>query len=95
MGLFGKKNKENNLNARIKILGTGCANCNKLEENVKQALKKLESDIEIAHVMDFAEIAKYGVMRTPALVLDEKVLSSGKVLNVSELVELLRGKLYE
>lgn len=96
MGLFGKKkmeNTENNLDARIKILGTGCANCNKLEENVKQALTKLDLDMEIAHVKDFSEIAKYGVMRTPALVLDDKVLSMGKVLSEEEVIELFRDKL--
>jgi small redox-active disulfide protein 2 len=74
----------------VKILGGGCAKCNKLEKNAIEALDEMGKEYEIEHVTDFAEIAKYGVMSTPALVVDEKVLISGKVLNASKIRELLK-----
>jgi small redox-active disulfide protein 2 len=73
----------------VKILGGGCAKCNKLEKNTIEALKDLGKEYEIEHVTDFAEIAKFGVMSTPALVVDGKVVVSGKVLNSSKLKKLL------
>ncbi len=66
----------------IKILGSGCANCKKLEQSAQQALKELGLDATIEKVEDFQEIMAYGVMMTPALVLDEKVVSSGKLLSL-------------
>lgn len=74
----------------IKILGSGCAKCNALEEATKAALERLNLDITIVHVSDFAQIAAYGVMTTPALVLDEKVVSYGKVLKTDEVVKILQ-----
>lgn len=74
----------------IKILGSGCAKCNQLELATKDALKKLEMDVTIEHVTDFSKIATYGVMSTPALVLDEKVVSFGKVLKTDEVIKLLQ-----
>lgn len=74
----------------IKILGSGCAKCNQLEAATKEALKILGSNEEIGHVRDFAEIASYGVMTTPALVVDGKVISYGKVLKAEEVVNLIR-----
>lgn len=76
--------------ARVKILGTGCAKCIALEENVKEALKTLGLDTEVDHVKDFADIASYGVMSTPAVVVDGRVVSYGKVLKVEEAVEVLK-----
>ena len=73
----------------VKVLGSGCAKCNQLEENVKTALKQLGMDSSIEHVTDFSQIAAYGVMSTPALVVDGKVVSYGKVLKVDEAVKLL------
>jgi small redox-active disulfide protein 2 len=73
----------------IKILGSGCANCKKLEENTKRALKALEIDAPVEKVQDFKNIAKYGVMRTPALVLDGEVKIVGKVATVDEIKALL------
>ncbi|WP_157150315.1 thioredoxin family protein [Brachyspira sp. SAP_772] len=83
----------NEENARIKILGSGCSNCKKLEENTLEALKEMNIDLKVGHVQDMAKIASYGVMSTPGLVLDDKVLSYGKVLNKNEIIELLKGKL--
>lgn len=73
----------------IKVLGSGCAKCNELEANVKKALEQLGMDTTIDHVTDFGVIAAYGVMTTPALVVDGKVVSYGKVLKVDEAVKLL------
>ncbi|MBC7086959.1 MAG: TM0996/MTH895 family glutaredoxin-like protein [Tissierellales bacterium] len=73
----------------IKILGSGCKKCNELENNVKNAVAELGLDAKITKVTDFKEIAKYGVMTTPALVVDEKVVSKGKVLKKNEVEELL------
>ncbi|MCI2062866.1 MAG: thioredoxin family protein [Eubacteriaceae bacterium] len=70
--------------ARIKILGSGCAKCQALEAAAKDALSEMGQDIPIDHVTDFAQIAAYGVMTTPALVVDEKVVSFGKVLKKDE-----------
>ncbi len=77
----------------IKILGSGCAKCNKLEENVKEALKEVDIELPIGHVTDFAQIATYGVMSTPALVLNGEVVSFGKILSVDEVKHILKVKL--
>lgn len=74
----------------IKVLGSGCAKCNQLEAATKEALVKLGMDDTIEHVTDFSQIAAYGVMTTPALVVDGKVVSYGKVLKVEEAVKLLQ-----
>lgn len=73
----------------VKVLGSGCAKCNQLEANVKIALEQLGMDTTIEHITDFSQIAAYGVMSTPALVVDGKVVSYGKVLKVEEAVRLL------
>ena len=74
----------------IKILGSGCAKCNTLEASTKAALAQLGMDTSIDHVTDFAKIAAYGVMTTPALVVDGKVVSFGKVLKPDEVAAILR-----
>lgn len=73
----------------IKVLGSGCKKCNALEANVEEALKELGMDDIIEHVTDFAQIAAYGVMSTPALVVDGKVVSYGKVLTKDEAKAIL------
>ncbi len=73
----------------IKVLGSGCAKCNQLEAATKEALQKLGMDTAIEHVTDFSQIAAYGVMTTPALVVDGKVVSFGKVLKTEEVVKIL------
>lgn len=74
----------------VKVLGSGCAKCNALEAATKEALVELGIDTNIEHVTDFAEIAAYGVMTTPALVIDGKVASFGKVLKKDEVVKILQ-----
>jgi len=74
----------------VKILGSGCAKCNKLEEATKEALKQLGMDQTVEHVTDFGQIAAYGVMSTPALVVDNKVVSFGKVLKTEDIIKILQ-----
>ena len=76
--------------ASIKILGSGCAKCNQLEAATKAALEQLGMDTTVDHVTDFSQIAAYGVMTTPALVVDGKVVSYGKVLKTEEVVKILQ-----
>ena len=74
----------------VKILGSGCAKCNQLEEATKAALEQLGMDTAVDHVTDFSQIAAYGVMTTPALVVDGKVVSMGKVLKTEEVKKILQ-----
>ncbi|MEA4946101.1 MAG: thioredoxin family protein [Oscillospiraceae bacterium] len=76
--------------ASVKVLGSGCAKCNALEAATKEALGKLGMDTTIDHVTDFSQIAAYGVMSTPALVVDGKVVSYGKVLKAEEVAKILQ-----
>jgi len=76
----------------IKVLGTGCANCRKLESNVKEAIKQLGIDAGFEKVEDMKAIIAYGVMRTPALVIDEKVKISGRVPDVEDIKKILEQK---
>lgn len=73
----------------IKILGSGCKNCTTLTENVQKTISEMAIDVTIEKVTDFAVIAGYGVMQTPAIVIDEKVVSYGKVLKPAEVKKLL------
>ena len=74
----------------IKILGTGCAKCKKLEENARQAISEAGIDATIEKVTDLDKIMDYGVMMTPALVIDEKVVSSGKVLTADDIIAQIK-----
>ena len=74
----------------IKILGGGCAKCNALEAATVDALRELGMDTTIDHVRDFEKIAAYGVMTTPALVVDGQVVSYGKVLKKDEVIVILK-----
>lgn len=74
----------------VKVLGAGCAKCMALEEAVQGALTELNMDTTIEHVTDFTQIAAYGVMTTPALVVDGRVVSYGKVLKKEEVKELIQ-----
>lgn len=85
------KKKESKFNdSKVKILGSGCAKCNQLERATIAALKQLGMDTEVDHIRDFSQIASYGVMLTPALIINGKVASSGKVLNIDEVISLLQ-----
>ncbi|MEA4826964.1 MAG: thioredoxin family protein [Clostridium sp.] len=75
----------------IKILGTGCRNCKNLEANAREAVKELGLDAVVEKVEDIKDIMAYGVMRTPALVIDEKVKVMGRVPKTEEIKEILKG----
>lgn len=74
----------------IKILGSGCKSCKKLEDNIRKALEELSMTADVRKVTDFSEISKFNVMKTPALVIDEKVISFGRVNKVDEIKEFLK-----
>ena len=73
----------------IKVLGSGCPNCKTLESRTREALKQLGMDAMVEKVTDYQQIASYGIMRTPGLVIDEKVVLSGIVPPVEKLKEML------
>jgi small redox-active disulfide protein 2 len=73
----------------IKILGSGCAKCQRLTHLAEQAVAELGLDAEVVKVTDYAEIAAYGVMSTPALVVDEQVVMAGRIPGLSSLKETL------
>ncbi len=73
----------------IKVLGSGCANCLNLEKAAREAIAELGIDATIEKVTDYPGILAYGVMSTPGLVVDEKVVLSGRVPKAAELRELL------
>lgn len=74
---------------KIEILGTGCAKCKTLYENAKKAVEESGKDAEIVKVEEIPKIMAYGVMSTPALVIDGQVKFSGKVASVGEIMGLL------
>ena len=73
----------------IKILGSGCANCVNLEKATRKAVAELGIDATFEKVTDYADIASYGIMRTPGLVVDEQVLLAGRVPTAAQVKELL------
>lgn len=77
----------------IKILGSGCSNCKKLEENARQAVKDLSLAVNVSKIEDYKQIMKYGVMRLPALVINEKVKSYGKVNTVDEIKKFIQSEI--
>ncbi len=74
---------------KIQILGTGCPKCKKLEQNVRQAVELLGKDIAVEKISDIMQIASFGVMSTPALVIDGVVVSYGKLLTIEEITTLI------
>jgi small redox-active disulfide protein 2 len=76
----------------VKILGSGCKNCLALEKATREAIDRLGIEAEVEKVTDYADIVSYGVMSTPALVVDEEVVSSGRVLTPTHIAELLTAR---
>jgi len=76
----------------IKVLGPGCANCNKLEKVVGEAVKELGITDPVQKVSDIKEMLSYGIMSTPALVIDGKVKFSGRVPSKDEIKKYLQGE---
>ncbi len=75
---------------KIKILGSGCPNCQRLERETRTALDEATLAYKLTKVTDYADIASYGVMHTPALVINEDVVSSGKIPKQSQIVTWAR-----
>jgi small redox-active disulfide protein 2 len=73
----------------IKVLGSGCRNCHLLEERTREALDAIGQEATIEHVTDLGQIVGYGVMRTPALLVDGAVAVSGRVPSSRQLAEVL------
>jgi small redox-active disulfide protein 2 len=76
---------------KIEILGTGCTKCKALEEATKQAVAQSGKFAQIEKVEDIMKIMEYNVMSTPGLVIDGKVVSTGKLLSVAEIVDLIKA----
>jgi small redox-active disulfide protein 2 len=76
----------------IKILGTGCTNCKNLETNTRAALDELDLTVEIEKVTDPGEIIAWGVMSTPALVIDDEVVLAGRVPSADQIRQLLAAR---
>lgn len=74
---------------KIEVLGTGCSKCKTLYENTKKALEESGKTAVVAKIEDIPSIMKYGVMSTPALVIDGQVKFSGKVASVAEIMGML------
>ena len=74
---------------KIEVLGSGCPSCKKLEENVKKALEDSGTKAEIIKITDIAKFVDYGVMQTPALVIDGEVKCSGKLADKEEIKKWL------
>jgi small redox-active disulfide protein 2 len=78
----------------IKVLGAGCKNCKKLLSNVEKAVKEKElTNVEVEYITDLEEISKTGLLRTPGLIFDKKIVSSGRVPNSKEVKEMLNDYL--
>ncbi|MGN0340874.1 MAG: thioredoxin family protein [Lachnospira sp.] len=73
----------------IKVLGAGCKSCHELYENTKQAVKNVGLSVEVEYITDMEKVMGYGVMSMPALVVNEKVVSMGKVLKAADVEKLL------
>ena len=87
--LGGEKSEGRVVELRIEILGSGCANCRRLEENARAAVAKAGKKAEILKVTDFGKIVSYGVMGTPALVIDGKIKAEGRIPSVDEIMKML------
>ena len=74
----------------IKVLGTGCAKCMQLEKTVKEAVKELGIDAKIEEVKDIKKIMQYPILTTPGLVIDEKVVCSGKIPSKDEVKKYIK-----
>jgi small redox-active disulfide protein 2 len=74
---------------KIEILGHGCDNCRRLEANARQAATLVGVEAEVVHVTDDVEIARRGVLRTPGLLVDGKIVSSGRVPSAGDIAEML------
>lgn len=75
---------------KVKVLGGGCSKCETLLANTKEAIANVGVEAEVEYITDFEEIASYGIMSMPALIVDEKIVSMGRVLNSGEIEDFLK-----
>lgn len=75
----------------VKVLGAGCKSCHEQYENAKAAVKALGLDVEVEYITDMEKVMGYGIMSMPAIVVNEQVVSMGKVLKAADVEKLLRG----
>lgn len=73
----------------IKILGAGCATCHQQYEYAKEAIKSMELSVEVEYITDMPKVMEYGVMSMPAIIINEKVVSQGKVIKSADIIKLL------
>jgi small redox-active disulfide protein 2 len=73
----------------IKVLGSGCANCNTLENRVNEVIKKNNVEATVEKITDFGVMMQYGLMGSPGLVINEKLVSSGKLLSHQQIIDLI------
>ena len=75
----------------IKIFGSGCPNCQKLEQNAKKAVEELGlKDVQVEHIYDINKIVEMGIMSTPAIAIDEQIKASGRIPDVEEIKRWLK-----
>ena len=74
----------------VKVLGAGCKSCHEQYENIREAVKALGLDIEVEYITDMEKVMEYGVMSMPAIVVNDKVVSMGKVLKTADVEQLLQ-----
>lgn len=75
----------------VKVLGPGCANCKKLHESAMEAIKELNSNIDLEYITDIEKMVSYGIMASPALVINEKVVSQGRLLKKEDIIKLIQS----
>ncbi|MGM9619342.1 MAG: thioredoxin family protein [Oscillospiraceae bacterium] len=76
----------------VKVLGAGCKTCHEQYENAKAAVKALGLSVEVEYITDMEKVMGYGVMSMPAIVVNEKVVSMGRLLKAADVEKLLRGQ---
>lgn len=76
---------------KIEVLGPGCANCVRLERNAREAIAMAGVEAEVVKITDYGEIASYGILSTPGLVVDGRVVSYGRVPSANDIAEMLVG----
>ena len=79
----------------IKVLGTGCPNCKKLESETRKAVRDMAIEAKVIKVTDYSEIMEYDILSTPGLVINEKVVASGKIPAQAEIMTFLANALEE
>jgi len=77
----------------IKVLGSGCANCKRLEQITRKAVKSMAVDADVVKVTDYQEILNYDVLSTPGLVINEKLVSSGRIPTEAEIITFMANAL--